>query len=69
MAEFIRAQIFGTTFEITSRYGPFTRTIPFPFPRQIQVYKTPILAPTQHRIIYSRVNMLLSFSDTRTYSP
>ena len=25
MAEFVRAQIFGTTFEITSRYGPNKR--------------------------------------------
>jgi hypothetical protein len=25
MAEFVRAQIFGTTFEITSRYGQLKR--------------------------------------------
>jgi hypothetical protein len=35
MAEFVRAQIFGTTFEITSRCGlypslPFRQTLTFP---------------------------------------
>lgn len=27
MAEFVRAQIFGTTFEITSRYAPAVNSV------------------------------------------